>query len=148
MKKFSDAVLKAVAGVAFNNAKKLIDDNIGYLNFKNIEYAIEDLISGNKKIMFNNNVVICIIETDQIVKCLEFKNSPKMDKVIKLMKYYSNDVEQIKEFNILITSTVESSIIKMEYTNNITTLKAKRKTYYSNGLVNDKEPEYDIKYFR
>ena len=71
-----------------------------------------------------------------------------MDKVIKLMKYYSNDVEQIKEFNILITSTVESNIIKMEYTNNITTLKAKRKTYYSNGLVNDKEPEYDIKYFR
>ena len=66
-----------------------------------ILYAIEDLISGNKKIMFNNNVVICIIETDQIVKCLEFKNSPKMDKIIKLMKYYSNDVEQIKEFDCL-----------------------------------------------
>lgn len=155
LKKYDGEFTKAIEilnirkiNIGFNNAKKLIDDNIGYLNFKNIEYAIEDLISGNKKIMFNNNVVICIIETDQIVKCLEFKNSPKMDKVIKLMKYYSNDVEQIKEFNILITSTVESSIIKIEYMNNITTLKAKRKTYYSNGLVNDKEPEYDIKYFR
>lgn len=155
LKKYDDELTKAIEilnirkiNIGFNNAKKLIDDNIGYLNFKNIKYAIEDLISGNKKIMFNNNVVICIIETDQIVKCLEFKNSPKMDKVIKLMKYYSNDVEQIKEFNILITSTVESSIIKMEYMNNITTLKAKRKTYYSNGLVNDIEPEYDIKYFR
>ena len=134
--------------IGFNNAKKLIDDNIGYLDFKNIENAIEDLIQGNKKIMFNNNIVICIIETDQIVKCLEFKNNPKMDKIIKLMKNYSNDVEQIKEFNILITSIVESNIIKMEYMNNITTLKAKRKTYYSNGLINDKEPEYDIKYFR
>lgn len=155
LKKYDDELTKALEilnsrkiNIGFNNAKKLIDDNIGYLDFKNIENAIEDLISGNKKIMFNNNVVICIIETDQIVKCLEFKNSPKMDKVIKLMKYYSNDVEQIKEFNILITSTVESNIIKMEYANNITTLKAKRKTYYSNGLVNDKEPEYDIKYFR
>lgn len=134
--------------VLFNNAKKLIDDNIGYLNFKNIETAIEDLITGNKKIMFKNNMVICIIETDQIVKCLEFKNNSKMDKVIKLMKNYSNDVEQIKEFNILITSTVESNIIKMEYMNNITKLKAKRKTYYSNGFINDREPEYDIKYFR
>lgn len=155
LKKYDGEFTKAIEilnirkiNIGFNNAKKLIDDNIGYLNFKNIEYAIEDLISGNKKIMFNNNVVICIIETDQIVKCLEFKNSPKMDKVIKLIKYYSNDVEQIKEFNILITSTVESSIIKMEYMNNITTLKAKRKTYYSNGLVNDKEPEYDINYLR
>lgn len=155
LKKYDGEFTKAIEilnirkiNIGFNNAKKLIDDNIGYLNFKNIEYAIEDLISGKKKIMFNNNVVICIIETDQIVKCLEFKNSPKMDKVIKLMKYYSNDVEQIKEFNILITSTVESSIIKMEYMNNITTLKAKRKTYYSNGLVNDKEPEYDINYLR
>lgn len=134
--------------IGFNNAKKLIDDNIGYLDFKNIENAIEDLISGNKKIMFNNNIVICIIETDQIVKCLEFKNNPKMDKIIKLMKNYSNDVEQIKEFNILITSTVEANIIKMEYMNNIRTLKAKRKIYYSNGFINDKEPEYDIKYFR
>lgn len=129
-------------------AKKIIDDNIGYLNIENIKKAIEELIVGVTKIIFNETKIIAIIETKEINKGLELKTSSRMDKVIRLIKLYSLNVSPILEFDILIANIGEGNIQRIEYLNNISTLKAKRITYYKNGKVNDKELNYSINFYR
>ncbi len=118
-----------------NYAINVIERLYGYKTNTELLEVMRNYYGKSSSVDFNESTVRVICDVDNVGKHLSVENNAQLIQMLKEMKSYSKNINQIIELKVVINISVEVGLTKIEYTYNFNNQSFDVLQYYANGNV-------------